>query len=64
MNAYWVPSSAYNQNGTRRDSAHSTVWNRKALARIAVVLRGGARDAMNATARAGSGSLESKPTCP
>jgi hypothetical protein len=48
MNAYWVASSAYNQNGTRRDSAHSTLWNRKALARIAVVLRGGPRDAMNA----------------
>ena len=48
MNAYWVASSAYNHNGTRRDSAHSTLWNRKALARIAVVLRGGARDAMNA----------------
>jgi hypothetical protein len=48
MNAYWVASSAYNQNGTRRDSAHSTLWNRKALARIAIVLRGGARDAMNA----------------
>ena len=48
MNAYWVASSAFNQNGTRRDSAHSTPWNRKALARIAVVLRGGARDAINA----------------
>ena len=48
MNAYWVASSAYNRNGTRRDSAHSTLWNRKALARIAVVLRGGTRDEMNA----------------
>jgi hypothetical protein len=48
MNAYWVASSAYNQNGTRRDSAHSTLWNKKAFARIAVVLRGGTRDAMNA----------------
>jgi len=48
MNAYWVASSAYNQNGTLRDSSHSTRWNRKAFARIAVVLRGGARDAMNA----------------
>jgi hypothetical protein len=47
MNAYWVASSAYNQNGTLRDSAHSTHWNRKALARIAVVLRGGTRDAVN-----------------
>jgi hypothetical protein len=48
MNAYWVPSSAYNQNGSPRDAAHSTRWNRKALARIAVVLRGGTRDVMNA----------------
>jgi hypothetical protein len=48
MNAYWVPSSAYNQNGSLRDAAHSTAWNRKALARIAVVLRGGTRDVMNA----------------
>ena len=48
MNAYWIASSAYNQNATRRDSAHSTLWNRKAFARIAVVLRGGTRDAMNA----------------
>jgi hypothetical protein len=48
MNAYWVASSAYNRNGTRRDFAHSTLWNRKALARIAVVLRGGSHDAMNA----------------
>jgi hypothetical protein len=48
MNAYWIASSAYNQNGTRRDSAHSTLWNRKAFARIAVVLRGGARNTMNA----------------
>jgi hypothetical protein len=48
MNAYWTASCAYNRNGTRRDSAHSTLWHRKALARIAVVLRGGTRDAMNA----------------
>jgi hypothetical protein len=48
MNAYWVASSAYNQNGTPRDAAYSTLWNRKALARIAVVLRGGTRDVVNA----------------
>ena len=44
MNAHWAGSSAYNSNGTLRDAAHSTLWNRKALARIAVVLRGGTRD--------------------
>ncbi len=48
MNAYWVASSAYNQNGTRRDAAHSTLWNRKALARITVILRGGTQGVMNA----------------
>jgi hypothetical protein len=48
MNAHWSGSSAYNANGTLRDAAHSTLWNRKALARIAVVLRGGTRDEMTA----------------
>ncbi len=41
MNGHWESTCAYNKNGTRRDAAHSTLWNRKALARIAVVLRGG-----------------------
>jgi hypothetical protein len=48
MNAHWTGTSAYNANGTRRDAAHSTAWNRKALARIAVVLRGGTADLVNA----------------
>ena len=48
MNAHWSGTSAYNANGTRRDPAHSTQWNRKALARIAVVLRGGTADQVNA----------------
>jgi hypothetical protein len=48
MNGHWTGSSAYNQDGSRRDAAHSTLWNRKALARIAVVLRGGTQDEMNA----------------
>jgi hypothetical protein len=47
MNAYWVKSSAYNQNGSPRGAAYSTEWNRKALARIAVVLRGGTHDLMS-----------------
>lgn len=42
MNAWWEANSAYNRNGTPRGGAHTTAWNRKALARIAVVLRGGA----------------------
>jgi hypothetical protein len=48
MNAHWSGTSAYNADGSRRDAAHSTRWNRKALARIAVVLRGGTRDTVNA----------------
>jgi len=41
MNAYWEANSAYSRNGTQRGGAHTTAWNRKALARIAIVLRGG-----------------------
>ena len=48
MNAHWEATCAYNANGTRRDAAHSTLWNRKALARIAVIVRGGTQAAMNA----------------
>jgi hypothetical protein len=48
MNAYWTGSSAYNSNGTRRDTSHSTAWNRKAFARVAIVLRGGPAADINA----------------
>lgn len=48
MNGHWESTCAYNKNGTRRDVAHSTQWNRKALARIAVVLRGGTQASINA----------------
>lgn len=48
MNAYWEANSAYNQNGTPRGGAHTTAWNRKALARIAIVLRGGVEADVNA----------------
>jgi hypothetical protein len=44
MNGHWAGSSAYNKDGSKRDEAHSTAWNRKALARIAVLLRGGTND--------------------
>ena len=43
MNAHWSGTCAYNRDGTRRDAAHSTLWTRKALTRIALVLRGGTR---------------------
>jgi len=48
MNGHWVSTCAYNKNGTLRDATHSTLWNRKALARIAVVLRGGTQAQINA----------------
>jgi hypothetical protein len=47
MNAHWTGTSAFNSNGTRRDAAHTTAWNRMALARIAVILRGGTVDLVN-----------------
>jgi hypothetical protein len=49
MNGHWESTCAFNKNGTRRDAAHSTLWNRKALARIAVVLRGGTQAEINGT---------------
>jgi hypothetical protein len=48
MNGHWESTSAYNTNGTSRDAAHSTMWNRKALARMAVVLRGGTQAQIDA----------------
>lgn len=48
MNAYWESSSAYNKNGTARGGAFTTAWNRKALQRIAIVLRGGVQADVNA----------------
>ena len=51
MNAHWEATCAYNANGTLRDAAHSTLWNRKALARIAVIVRGGTQADDQRTAR-------------
>ena len=48
MNGHWESTCAFNRNGTRRDAAHSTLWNRKALARIAVILRGGTQAEIDA----------------
>jgi hypothetical protein len=48
MNAWWESSSAYNRSGTPRGGAYTTSWNRKALARIAIILRGGAQTDVNA----------------
>src|SRR5262245_45108323 len=48
MNAYWEATCAYNRNGTPRGGPYTTAWNRKALARIAVILRGGLQADVNA----------------
>ena len=48
MNAWWESNSAYNRNGSPRGPAYTTAWNRKALARIAIVLRGGVQADVNA----------------
>jgi hypothetical protein len=47
MNAYWEANSAYNQDGSARGGSHTTAWNRKALARIAIILRGGLQADVN-----------------
>jgi hypothetical protein len=41
MNGHWNFYSAYDEDGTRRDEAHSTRWFRKAFARIHVIAHGG-----------------------
>jgi hypothetical protein len=41
MDGYWNPYTAYNADGGRRDSAHSTSVFRKAWKRATLILRGG-----------------------
>jgi hypothetical protein len=48
MNGYWEPNCAYNKDGTRRPAWDSTAWSRKALARIAIITRGGTAAEINA----------------
>jgi hypothetical protein len=40
MNGHWNAYCAYNQDGSRRDAAHSTRWFRKAFARIYLIVHG------------------------
>lgn len=47
MNAWWESNSAYDRSGKPRGGAYTTEWNRKALARIAVLLRGGVQVDVN-----------------
>jgi hypothetical protein len=48
MNAWWESNCAYSRDGSARGGAYTTAWNRKALARIAVILRGGVQADVNA----------------
>ena len=63
MNAYWESTCAYNQNGTPRGGAYTTAWNRKAIARIAVHLRGGVQQTSTGSLRS-SACPESSRTSP
>jgi hypothetical protein len=47
MNGHWTAYCAYDQNGSRRDAAHSTASFRKAFARIYLIMHGGPK--VNAT---------------
>ncbi len=41
MDGYWNAYSAYNQDGSARDSSHSTAQFRRAWKRVALIFRGG-----------------------
>jgi hypothetical protein len=43
MNGHWNPYCAYNTNGTKRDSSHSTAMFRASFARIYELVHGGPR---------------------
>ena len=47
MNAWWESNCAYTRDGTPRGGPYTTAWNRRALARIAIVLRGGVQADVN-----------------
>ncbi|HST26342.1 MAG TPA: glycosyl hydrolase [Gaiellaceae bacterium] len=43
MNGHWNPFCAYNANGSRRDSSHTTAYARAAFARVYELLHGGSK---------------------
>jgi hypothetical protein len=47
MNGYWNPYSAFNKDGSPRDSDHSPKSFRRAWQRVALIVRGGKRSAIN-----------------
>lgn len=52
MNGHWNVWSAFNENGTRRNAAHSTRAFRNAFRRITLIMRGGSVTTINARLRA------------
>jgi hypothetical protein len=48
MNGHWSTWSAFNKNGSRRNSQHSTTQYKRAFMRIAEIVRGGSVTAINA----------------
>ena len=51
MDGYWNAFSAYNQNGTARDSAHSSAQYKEAWRRVALIMRGGSLARIDAVLR-------------
>jgi hypothetical protein len=51
MNGYWNAYSAYNKDGSARGSDHSPKSFRRAWQRVALIVRGGKRSAINAALR-------------
>jgi hypothetical protein len=47
MNGHWNPYSSYNADGTRRGDGRGTIWYKRAWRRVATVVRGGPRTAIN-----------------
>lgn len=47
MNGHWNPYAAFNEDGSRRDAAHSTKQFRRAWRRVVLIVRGGRRGRIN-----------------
>ena len=51
MNGHWNPYSAFNSDGSRRGSSHSTKSFRKSWKRFSIIVRGGTRRKINSRLR-------------
>lgn len=47
MNGHWNPYCAFNEDGSKRDAAHSTAQFRKAWIRSVLIIRGGPKNRIN-----------------